>query len=103
MADQDFVAMTRKRVQQARDSWERFLTQTGLPHTRSQTNFQFFQAPKMQASALKKRLLQQGFLVRDVLKPGWLRVTFGTEVQNTAVQRIIETFQAELTGPNALK
>ncbi len=61
--------MTRKRVQQARDSWERFLTQTGLPHTRSQTNFQFFQAPKMQASALKKRLLQQGFLVRDGLNP----------------------------------
>lgn len=103
LADQDFVATTRKRVQHARDSWERFLTQTGLPHTRSQTNFQFFQAPKMQASALKKRLLQQGFLVRDGLKPGWLRVTFGTEAQNTAVQRIIETFQAELTGPNALK
>lgn len=96
LADQGFVQTTRSRVQQARRSWETFLTNSALPHYASQTNFQFFQAPQNQAQALKHQLLQHGFLVRDGLMPGWLRVTFGAADQNQAVQQVIHAFQTNL-------
>ncbi|QVI35883.1 histidinol-phosphate transaminase [Lacticaseibacillus chiayiensis] len=96
LADQTFVQTTRSRVQQARRSWETFLTDMVLPHYTSQTNFQFFQAPHNQAQALKQQLLQHGFLVRDGLMPGWLRITFGTANQNQTVQQVIRTFQLNL-------
>jgi histidinol-phosphate aminotransferase len=96
LADQGFVQITRSRVRQARRSWETFLTDRALPHYLSQTNFQFFQAPQNQAQSLKQELLQHGFLVRDGLMPGWLRVTFGTASQNQAVQQVIQAFQANL-------
>ncbi|TLF43892.1 histidinol-phosphate transaminase [Lacticaseibacillus zeae] len=96
LADQGFVQTTRNRVQQARRSWETFLTDSALPHYTSQTNFQFFQAPQNQAYALKQELLQHGFLVRDGLMPGWLRITFGTAEQNQAVQQVIQAFQTNL-------
>lgn len=93
LGDQTFVQTTREQVRQAREDWERFLTKAGLPHYQSQTNFQFFQAPQKQAAALKEQLLNHGFLVRDGLKPGWLRITFGTTAQNIAVQQIMTAFQ----------
>ncbi|EPC55412.1 histidinol-phosphate aminotransferase [Lacticaseibacillus paracasei subsp. paracasei Lpp189] len=42
---------------------------------------------------MKEQLLNHGFLVRDGLKPGWLRITFGTTAQNIAVQQIMTAFQ----------
>lgn len=92
LQDQDFVATTRKRVAEARQSWEAFLDQQGLHYYHSQANFVFFNAPR--GDALKDYLLKNGYLVRSGLRPDWLRITYGSTEQNAAVQKLITTFYA---------
>lgn len=92
LKDQNFVLETRKRVAAARKTWADFLTQQGLKYYHSQANFVFFQAPR--ADALKDYLVKHGYLVRNGLRPDWLRITYGSAEQNKAVQKLIQTFYA---------
>lgn len=87
--DQAFVEQTVETVINERKKWEHFLMKIGLPFYDSAANFIFFQVNRGNADDLYDELLQNGYLVRNGLKPGWLRVTIGKPADNLAVQALI--------------
>ncbi|GAA3197797.1 histidinol-phosphate transaminase [Lentilactobacillus kefiri] len=92
--DQAFVAATVKKVIEERKKWEHFLIKSGLPFYDSATNFIFFQVKGGDADELHKFLLENGYLLRNGLRKGWLRVTIGKPEANAAVQKLISKFLA---------
>lgn len=67
------------------------LKRLGLEHIPSHGNFLTFKVPD--AAGVNQRLLQQGVIVRPIGGyglPDWLRVTIGTEVENTRFLEALE-------------
>lgn len=74
------------------------LNQLGLAFIPSYGNFVTFNAGD--AAAVNQKLLQQGVIVRPIAGyglPAWLRVTIGTEAENT---RFIEALTAAISDPS---
>ncbi len=88
--DQEFIKQVTDTVIVERRKWESFLTRQKLPFYDSAANFVFFQAPD--ANQLHTYLLKHGYLLRNGLKPGWLRVSIGYPEDNAAVQKLITDF-----------
>lgn len=92
LADQDFVKDIQQRVAAAREDWEAFFDAHGFEYYRTQANFVFFHAPR--GAELHRYLLEHGYLLRDGLRPDWLRLTFGSPEQNAAIQKLMLQFYA---------
>lgn len=90
LKDTDFVAGIQQRVAQAREQFEAFFDAEGITYYQSQANFIFFKAPR--ATELHQYLLQHGYLLRNGLRPDWLRLTFGSADDNAAIQGLIKRF-----------
>ena len=88
--DTAFVAQMRQRVATARSQFAGFLDAQQMTYCRSQANFIFFAAPR--AADLHQYLLMHGYLLRKGLRPGWLRLTLGSEADNAAIQDLIKAF-----------
>ncbi|WP_407890790.1 histidinol-phosphate transaminase [Lacticaseibacillus sp. N501-2] len=88
--DTKFVSDIQQKVAQARAQFEAFFDEVGIRYCQSQANFIFFHAP--QANDLHQYLLQHGYLLRNGLKPDWLRLTFGQPADNAAIQALIRRF-----------
>ncbi|WP_461214463.1 histidinol-phosphate transaminase [Lacticaseibacillus sp. GG6-2] len=93
LADQNFVKGIQTRVAVARKQFTDFLAKQGLEFYPTQANFVFFHAPHGQA--LHDYLLHHGYLLRDGLRPDWLRMTFGSSKQNAEIQQLIKAFYAQ--------
>lgn len=87
MQDQAFIQRTVAKTVSERRKWETFLTNQKIPFFKSQTNFIFINL--QQAKQVSKYLLQNGYLVRDGLRPDWLRITIGESADNLAVQKLL--------------
>lgn len=90
--DHEFVQTMQQTIASARTQFEAFFDEAGLTYCPSQANFIFFEAP--QADELHQYLLQHGYLLRNGLKPGWLRLTFGSDSDNATIQALINRFYA---------
>lgn len=87
LQDQAFIQRTVAKTVSERRKWEAFLTNQKIPFFKSQTNFIFINL--QQAKQVSKYLLQNGYLVRDGLRPDWLRITIGESADNLAVQNLL--------------
>jgi histidinol-phosphate aminotransferase len=67
----------------ARESVVRGLREMGLTSIDSSANFVLFTGFKQEAPQLWAALLEKGVLIRDVGLSGYLRVTIGSEAENT--------------------
>ena len=90
--DTDFVDQVVETVIVERKKWEHFLMKAGLPFYDSAANFIFFQVKNGDSKGLHEYLLSNGYLLRDGLRDGWLRVTIGKPEDNQAVQELITKF-----------
>lgn len=88
--DQEFVKRVVATVSAERVKWQHFLTKQKLPFYESAANFVFFKAGD--ADGLHAYLLKNGYLLRNGLKPGWLRVSIGKPGDNQAVQELIAAY-----------
>lgn len=85
--DQAFVEDVRAKNRVERDRWEQFFRQVGLQSYHSQANFVYFKTD--QAAALGKKLLLNGYKIREGLAPDALRISVGKAADNVAMQKII--------------
>lgn len=92
LKDTTFVAGMRQKVATAREQFETYFDQAGITYDQSQANFIFFNAPR--ANDLHQYLLQHGYLLRNGLKPSWLRLTFGSSEANAEIQALMNRFYA---------
>lgn len=88
--DTEFVNRVVETVVQERDKWHHFLMKQNLPFYESAANFIFFKAGD--ADRLHDYLLRNGYLVRNGLKPGWLRISIGKPEDNLAVQKLMADY-----------
>lgn len=87
LRDQDFVTATVAKTVAEREKWEAFFRQNGIQFYHSQTNFLFFTVPE--ADRVSDFLLQNGFLIRNGLRQGWLRLTIGEPADNLRIQQLL--------------
>ncbi|GHP15028.1 histidinol-phosphate aminotransferase [Lentilactobacillus fungorum] len=91
-SDTDFIDQVVDTVISERKKWEHFLMKSGLLFYDSAANFIFFQVKGGDADGLYEYLLKNGYLVRNGLRAGWLRITIGKPEDNQAVQDLIAAF-----------
>lgn len=88
--DQGFVQATVAKNAAERQAWQDFFTQQGIRYDQSDANFIFFACPD--AEKLADYLLHQGYRLRTGLRPGWLRMTFGTAADGLALRKLIAAY-----------
>jgi histidinol-phosphate aminotransferase len=88
--DTEFVKRVVNTIAEERIKWNRFLTKQKLPFYESSANFIFFKAGN--SDKLHDYLLRNGYLIRNGLKPGWLRITIGRPEDNSAVQKLMAAY-----------
>ncbi|MFD1124893.1 histidinol-phosphate transaminase [Lentilactobacillus raoultii] len=88
--DTEFVKRVVKTVVEERTKWQHFLTKQKLPFYESAANFIFFKVDN--ADGLHDYLLRNGYLVRNGLKAGWLRISIGKPEDNSAVQKLMADY-----------
>lgn len=87
LKDQEFVRETVDKTVGERDKWEEFFKQNGIKFYHSQTNFIFFEIDD--ADDVANYLLNHGFIVRNGLRSGWLRLTIGEPEDNQRIQQLL--------------
>lgn len=97
LEDDDFIEACRTKNHEQMNRFKKYLETNNLHYYDSEANFLLIQVPGSANEATEK-LLEKGFIVRsgDALgTPGYVRVTIGTEAQNTG---FFEAFDALLEG-----
>lgn len=88
--DQAFVQATVAKNAAERQAWQNFFSQQGIQADASDANFCFFAYPD--AAGLADYLLHQGYRLRTGLRPGWLRMTFGTAADGQVLRQLIAAY-----------
>ena len=92
LTDHEFVAQSYALNRSGMEQIVAGLKRLGLSHIPSHGNFVTFKAGD--AAAINQKLLRQGVIVRPIAGyglPEWLRVTIGTESENTRFIEALET------------
>ncbi|MGO2299420.1 histidinol-phosphate transaminase [Paucilactobacillus nenjiangensis] len=87
LQDQDFVKKTVQKTKEERELWEDWLRENKIIFYHSQANFVFIQLDN--ANKVAEYLKTKGFLVRNGLQPGWLRITIGNTEDNLQIRDLI--------------
>ena len=94
--DEGFIERCRKLNHVQRERFEQYAADKKLHLFESETNFVLIQIPG-DADAASEKLLQQGFIVRSgnaLGTPGYVRVTIGTDEQNSGFFTAFDTLLA---------
>lgn len=89
LRDQAFVQATVKKTVTERDKWETFFVEHQITFYHSQANFVFFALPN--AAEVSDYLLRHGYIVRNGLRDGWIRLTIGEPADNEELRRLLLT------------
>ncbi|MED3762755.1 histidinol-phosphate transaminase [Ureibacillus terrenus] len=101
LEDQEFIKETVERTERAKRQYEEFCKKHGLKYYPSQTNFILFEV-KTDSDVIFQEMMKRGFIVRSgnaLGTPGFIRVSFGTEEQNS---KFLETLEGVLKEQGAL-
>ncbi|MFJ7933453.1 histidinol-phosphate transaminase [Sporosarcina sp. NPDC096371] len=93
LADQAFIHQCRQVNHEQRDRFKQYATEKKLHMFDSETNFVLLAVPG-DADLAAEQLLQQGFIIRSgnaLGTPGYVRVTIGTEQQNSDFFAALDT------------
>lgn len=98
LEDQAFIAECKEKNNAGRAQFEVFCKERNLDFYPSHTNFILMEV-KADSDVVFQGLMKRGFIVRSgnaLGKPGYLRITIGTEEQNTELlQKLDEVLQEE--------
>ena len=94
LKDQDFIKETSRINREELTAWESFLEEHQMPYYVSQTNFIFFSVGDKD-QGVTQYLLEQGFIIRGGLKPGWLRITIGLPEDNETLRKYLLAYLAK--------
>lgn len=95
--DQEFIKETVEKNENGRKQFVAFCEKHGLNHYPSQTNFILFEV-KADSDVVFQEMMKRGFIIRSgnaLSTPGYIRVTIGTEAQNTKFLGLLETVLKE--------
>lgn len=92
LADVAHVEGVRSIVATERAKWFAILDELRLPHTKSVTNFIFFDAGRPQAG-VAERMRESGVLIARAFAPysNWVRITIGLPKENQLAQNCLRT------------
>ena len=90
LSDTDHVLRVRSSVASERSKWNAVLDELKLPHTKSATDFVFFDAGRPQTE-IAARMRAQGVDVGRTFAPyvSWVRITIGLPEENLRAQRAL--------------
>ncbi len=90
LSDTAHTDTVRVAVANEREKWISLLEDLHLPHTRSATNFVFFDAGRPQAE-VASRMKEQGVQVARAFPPymNWVRITIGTPTENENARKAL--------------
>jgi len=87
LSDQEYIQACREANENGKKQYVEFCDKHNLKYFPSDTNFIFFDT-KADSDVVFQELMKKGFIVRSgnaLGLPGFIRVTIGTEAQNTAL------------------
>ena len=93
MEDEAFIEQCRKLNHEQRQRFTQYASDNKLHIFDSEANFVLIEVPG-DADEASEKLLQQGFIVRSgnaLGTPGYIRVTIGTEEQNSGFFKAFDT------------
>ena len=73
------------------------LSERGLSHAESHTNFVFFKMPGDDSREISEDFTRRGVIIRPISR-GWMRVTFGWESENKRFVEVLDEVLAEMAG-----
>jgi histidinol-phosphate aminotransferase len=94
LREHEAVALRVEHARRARTFLHDALAEAGLEPVRSQANFVYADVPGGDGADLARRLLREGFIVRELTgfgAPGAIRVTAGTDDENDAFAAALRT------------
>lgn len=98
LEDQAFIQECKAKNNAGKAQYEAYCAERNLHFYPSHTNFVFMEV-KADSDTVFQGLMKRGFIVRSgnaLGKPGYLRITIGTEAQNTALlQKLDEVLKEE--------
>ena len=97
LADQDYIKNCRVQNESGKKQYVAFCEKHGLNYFPSQTNFVMFEV-KADSDVVFQELMKRGFIIRSGAAlglDGYIRVTIGTEAQNTKFLQLLEEVLTE--------
>lgn len=97
LEDEAFIESCRQKNKQQRQRFVEYAQKHHLHIYPSETNFVLIEVP-IDADVASEKLLQQGYIVRSgnlLGTPGYVRVTIGTEEENTGLFKAFDTLLIE--------
>ncbi|NLY79922.1 MAG: histidinol-phosphate transaminase [Lysinibacillus sp.] len=92
LQDQQFIKETVERTEKGKEQYVEFCKKHGLNYYPSQTNFILFEV-KADSDVIFQEMMKRGFIVRSgnaLNAPGYIRVSIGTEEQNSKFLSLLE-------------
>lgn len=97
LQDQQFIKECKEKNEIGRKQYVEFCEKHGLKYYPSQTNFILFEV-KADSDVVFQEMLKRGFIIRSgnaLSSPGFIRVTIGTEEQNSKFLALLEEVLTE--------
>lgn len=97
LEDQDFIKECKAKNENGRQQYVEFCDKHGLKYYPSQTNFILFEV-KADSDVVFQEMMKRGFIIRSgnaLGSPGFIRVTIGTEEQNSKFLGLLEEVLTE--------
>ncbi|WP_097074495.1 histidinol-phosphate transaminase [Ureibacillus xyleni] len=97
LEDQEFIQECRDKNEIGKNQFVEFCNKHGLNYYPSQTNFILFEV-KADSDVVFQEMMKRGFIIRSgnaLGTPGYIRVTFGTEEQNSKFLSLLEEVLTE--------